>query len=85
MQPLAPDLAAAVWDLHFEAKYRGSPPMGEDIRVTAIFRKKPEGWRYVHYAEAPMTGTMYLRKLMQKDVKPEFDARPIARRRRRRR
>jgi ketosteroid isomerase-like protein len=74
VQPLADDLVAAVWDMHFEMKYRGSPALGEDIRVTAILRRKPEGWRYVHYAEAPMTGTMYVRKLMQRDVRPEFDA-----------
>jgi len=72
VQPLSADLAAAVWDMHFEMKYRGSPALGEDVRVTAILRRKPEGWRYIHYAEAPMTGTMYVRRLMERDVRPEF-------------
>ena len=72
VQPLSADLAAVVWNLHFEMKTKGSAPIGEDIRVTAILRKKPEGWRYIHYAEAPMTATMYMRKLMEQDVEPEF-------------
>jgi len=72
VQPLSSDLVAAVWDMHFEMKYRGSPALGEDVRVTAILRRKPEGWRYIHYAEAPMTGTMYVRRLMERDVRPEF-------------
>lgn len=71
VQPIAADLAAVTWDLHFEMKQKGAQPIGEDIRVTAIMRRKPEGWRYIHYAEAPMTAAMYMRKLMSQDVDPE--------------
>ena len=73
VKQIAPDLAFAVWDLHFEMKIRGRPPLGEDIRVTGIFRKKPEGWRYIHYAEAPMASMVYIQKLFERDVRPEFD------------
>jgi ketosteroid isomerase-like protein len=71
VQPLADNLAAVTWDMHFEMKTKGTRPIGEDIRVTAILRKKTEGWRYIHYAEAPMTASMYMRTLMQKDVDAE--------------
>jgi ketosteroid isomerase-like protein len=71
VQPIAADLAAVTWDMHFEMKQKGVQPIGEDIRVTAIMRRKAEGWRYIHYAEAPMTASMYMRKLMQQDVDPE--------------
>ena len=71
---IASDLAFAIWDLHFEMKIKGRRPLGEDIRVTGIFRKKPEGWRYIHYAEAPMASMVYIQKLFEKDVQPEFKA-----------
>ena len=69
---IAPDLAVAAYNMHFEMQLRGGAPLGEDIRVTAIFRRKPDGWKYIHYAEAPMTAPMYMAKLMQQDVRPEF-------------
>jgi hypothetical protein len=65
---IAEDLAFAVWDMHFEMKMIGRPAIGENVRVTAILRKKPEGWRYIQWTEAPMTAGMYLDKLMQEDV-----------------
>ena len=73
VKQIAPDHAFAIWDLHFEMKLRGRPPLGEDVRVTGIFRKKPEGWRFIHYAEAPMATMVYIQKLFERDVKPEFD------------
>ena len=74
VKQLASDLAFAIWDLHFEMKIKGRRPLGENIRVTGIFRKKPEGWRYIHYAEAPMASMVYIQKLFEKDVQPEFEA-----------
>lgn len=74
VKQIAPDLAFAIWDLHFEMKIRGRPPLGEDIRVTGIFRKKPEGWRFIQYAEAPMSSMVYIQKLFERDVRPEFEA-----------
>ena len=69
---IAPDLAIAVWDLHFEMKMRGSRPIGEDVRVSGVFRKKPEGWRFIHYAESPQAPMVYIEKLFQQDVLPDF-------------
>jgi hypothetical protein len=69
---IAPDLAVAAYNMHFEMQLRGSAPIGEDIRVTAIFRRKPDGWKYIHYAEAPMTTPVYMSKLMRRDVQPAF-------------
>lgn len=65
---IADDLAIAAWYMHFEMKMRGRPPIGEDVRVSAVMRKKPEGWRYIHWAESPITAMVYIEKLFQRDV-----------------
>ncbi len=70
---IAPDLAIAVWDLHFEMKMRFGKPIGEDVRVSGVFRKKPEGWRFIHYAESPQAPLVYIEKLFQQDVYDDFE------------
>jgi hypothetical protein len=64
----APDIALVAWWMHFEMKIIGRRPIGEEVRVSAVLRRTPEGWRYIHWAESPMTGTMYTQKLMERDV-----------------
>ena len=65
---IADDLAIAVWYMHFEMKMRGRRPLGEEIRMSAVLRKKPEGWRYIHWAESPLTPGAYIDKLREKEV-----------------
>ena len=65
---IADDLAIVVWYMHFEMKMRGRLPLGEEIRMSAVLRKKPEGWRYIHWAESPLTPGAYLDRLRQKEV-----------------
>ena len=81
---IADDLAIAAWLMHFEMKIRGRPPIGEDVRVSAVLRRKPEGWRYIHWAESPMTALMYIEKLFQRDVDHEKFAPMLERARARR-
>lgn len=70
---IAPDLAiAACWVRH-DMKLRG--PMkatGGDARVMSVFRRKPEGWRFIAYAEGPMTPVLFMHKLYEMNVSPEF-------------
>ena len=68
---IAPDLAMAAWDMHFEMKMGRSKPIGEDVRVSAILRLTPEGWRYIYWAESPLTATVYIRKLLEQNVDAE--------------
>ncbi len=71
---IADDLALAAWHMHFEMKMRGKDPIGENVRVSAVFRKTDDGWRYIHWAESPMTAMQYVEKLFQKDVEhKKFD------------
>lgn len=70
---LAPDLASAIYHLRFDMKIRGRmPAIGSEARVIATLRLKPEGWRYVSYAEAPMSPIKYVQHLYEKNVSPEF-------------
>ena len=81
---IADDLAIAAWRMHFEMKIRGKAPIGEEVRVSAVLRRKPEGWRYIHWAESPMTAMVYIEKLFQRDVDHEKFAPMIERSRARR-
>ena len=71
---IAPDLAiVACWVRH-DMKLRG--PMkatGGDARVMAVFRRKPEGWRFVSYCEAPQSPVLFMHKLYEMNVSPEFE------------
>lgn len=70
---LGDDLAFAAYWMRTDMKLVFAPePFGSDNRVSAVFRRKPEGWRYLCYAEAFQAPTMYMQKLMQKDVSPDY-------------
>ena len=70
---IAPDLAIAIWEMHFEMKVRGSNPIGEDVRVSAVLRNTPEGWRYIHWVESPKATMVYIEDLFEKGVAPGWD------------
>ena len=73
VKPIGPDLALAMFDLRFDLQPVGPrKPMGGDNRVTAVFRRRPDGWRYVHYMEAPLSPITYIRKLYEMNIAPEF-------------
>jgi len=73
VKQIAPDLAIAVWYMHFEMKVIASNPIGENIRVSAVLRKTPDGWRYIHWAESPKTAMVYIEDLFERDVAPGWD------------
>jgi len=70
---IAPDLAIAVWDLHFEMKIIAAHPIGENVRVSAVLRRTDAGWRYIHWAESPKTAMVYIEDLFERDVAPGWD------------
>ena len=75
VKQIAPNLAIAIFYLHFEMKVIGSNPIGEEVRASGVFRKKEDGWKWIHYAESPKTAGVYLEDLMEKEVRddwPEF-------------
>lgn len=71
VKEVAPGIAVAAWEMHFEMKIIGRPPIGENVRVSAVLRRTAAGWRYIHWAESPMTASIYLQSLMEKEVDRE--------------
>jgi hypothetical protein len=70
---LAPDLAFAGYWMRTEMKLIFQPkPFASDNRVSAVFRRKPEGWRYLAYTEAFQAPNMYMNHLMEKDVADDY-------------
>lgn len=73
VKQIAPDLAIAVWYLHFEMKVIASKPIGEEVRASGVFRKKEDGWKWIHYAESPKAAPVFLEDLMETQVRDDWD------------
>ena len=72
--PLSDDLAWVSYQFHWDAVAEGyDKPVGADNRAVALFRKLPEGWRFCRYAEAPLAPILYMRKLYENSVDPNFN------------
>ncbi len=42
---------------------------GGDARISALFRRKKEGWKFIAYAESHKTPVIYMQELYKKWVK----------------
>jgi hypothetical protein len=73
VKQIAPDLAIAIWYLHFEMKVIAANPIGEEVRASGVFRKKDDGWKFIHYAESPTTAAVFLENLMETQVRDDWD------------
>ncbi len=78
VKSLAPDLCLALFDHFYELDIAARPPMpdlapmaGFD-RVITLYRKKPEGWRHILYAQCPLGPEIYVRALRERIVSPDF-------------
>jgi ketosteroid isomerase-like protein len=72
-QAIARDLAIGTCHMHWDAVIAGQErPLGGDVRVTATFRRKRDGWKLIHYVEAPLAPTIYFRRLLERSVTPGF-------------
>ncbi|MEE4185556.1 MAG: nuclear transport factor 2 family protein [Gammaproteobacteria bacterium] len=72
---IADDLAFAKFWIRFDTKMKFMPkPIGTDARASAIFRKKPEGWRLITWAESPLSPILYVQKLYEMRARPDFPA-----------
>lgn len=77
VKSLAPDLALALFDHYYEIEVViGRPPYppptaGFD-RCLTLFRKKPDGWKHILYAQCPLGPDSYIRALREKIVQPDF-------------
>jgi hypothetical protein len=70
---IGPDLAIATCHMHWDAVIAGQPqPIGGDVRVSATFRRRAQGWKLIHYVEAPLAPTIYFRRQLERSVTPGF-------------
>lgn len=66
------DLALAIWYVDFQFKPRFGPAKGEHFKANAVFRNTADGWKFIHYGEAPMSAIMYMERLYRSQVSQEF-------------
>jgi hypothetical protein len=69
---IAPGIALAFFRLHWDAAIGARPPIGGDVRVSAVLRRKPEGWRFFHYLEGPLAMLTQVRQYAESNVSPDF-------------
>ena len=43
--------------------------VGSDVRLSAVLRKTADGWRFIHYAEAPLGALPFLRRVYNANVR----------------
>ena len=66
------DLALAIWYVDFQFKPRFGSAKGEHFKANAVFRDTADGWKFIHYGEAPMSAIMYMERLYRSQVSQEF-------------
>ena len=72
---LSDDLTLAIFDHFYEIELAigpPSPPTAGFDRCLTLFRKKPEGWRHILYAQCPLGPDTYVRAMREKMVRPDF-------------
>ena len=67
------------WGVDRSAAERLYPkPFGGPVRISMVLRRKPEGWRAIHYVEAPLASLIQLRRAHEDAVDPALHARLAA-------
>jgi hypothetical protein len=70
---LSDDLAYAAYHVRSEMKLAFAPkPFMSILRATSVLRLKEEGWRYICYAEAFQSPTMYFQSLIENIVPDDY-------------
>ena len=75
VKSLSADLALAIFDHgdEFQVAAPGQQPSAGFDRCLTLFRKKPEGWKHILYAQCPYGPENYVRMLRREMVKPDFE------------
>ncbi|MDJ0927747.1 MAG: nuclear transport factor 2 family protein [Gammaproteobacteria bacterium] len=69
---VADDIAIVIWENKLAMDIKGRPPISDNFRANAVMRKTADGWRFIHYAEAPMAPLTYLEHLYRKSVPADY-------------
>lgn len=78
----APDVAIAFFHCNWSTYLPGNrlypKPFGGPVRISMVLRRKPEGWRAIHYVEAPLASLVQVRRAHEDAVDPALHARLAA-------
>jgi hypothetical protein len=69
---IASDVCVVLWDMEWDIKPRWRNGQSGTDPGMSVLRRTPEGWRMVAYVEACMHPATYVRKLFERQVRPEF-------------
>ena len=69
IQPLGSDYCVATYAMHADIDLSSSGAIGVDLRVSAILRRTDNGWRFIHYVEAPLGTLPFLRRVYADNVR----------------
>lgn len=74
IKPLTDALCTLSYDMQVDASMTGSSamgfkPVGVDVRVSAILKKGPNGWRFIHYTESTLGALPFVRKMYNANVR----------------
>lgn len=60
-------LASAVYAMRWIGRFAGyAKPIGGELRVAALLRRRADGWRFTQYVEAPLAPIVYFRRAYER-------------------
>jgi hypothetical protein len=69
---LTPEVILAHYPMHWRIDFDEHPhwtrPIGGHVRVSVIFVQRAEGWKILHYIEAPFAPAVQVRKWLERDA-----------------
>ena len=71
---LSDDFAALNFLMHWDLEFKGwdKTPIGFDVKVSLILRRKGEEWKICHYVESPLGPLPYIKKMYASQVRDSF-------------
>ncbi len=67
------DLAVALYKFHWNGDIVGfDHPVGIDSRATAIFRRRNDSWKFIHYVEAQSAPLLHMQRYYLMNVDESF-------------
>ncbi len=68
----------ANWSTYLPGNRLYPKPFGGPVRISMTLRRKPDGWRAIHYVECPLASLIQVRKAHEDAVDPALHARLAA-------
>ena len=60
------------WSIYFITEKLYPKPIGGEVRVTALLRKKQDGWKFFHWIEGPLAALFQLQRAHENKVDPRL-------------